>query len=260
MHTNARLLGLQGYCLILRGQVEQGLKQLTEAEKLLRKAPPSALLAQVLAHRSIGHRFRGAYLESIGDAEAAIALLEELAGSNDKEVEKVGHRRHRPAVDLAFVRDEKEECRIKALAYRSKGLGFCMQGNLSEGLEWQNRSLELYQQVEDAQNVATLSMEIAITHENAGQKALARPLLLYALEAWRDQHNLMGQANVLNSLGVTYQEQGQHQEAFTALTQAVNCARRSGYARMESFALTGLADLMFEIGLRQAAQTFYQEE
>lgn len=265
--THARLLGLQGYCSILLGQVDQGLKQLTEAEKLLRKFPPSALLAQVLAHRSIGHRFRGAYQESIADAEAAIILLDQVDGSSTKWVENGGHRRYRPADDLTFAGDGqvdgkiagKEECRIKALAYRSKGLGFCMQGNLSEGLEWQQRSLELYQQAEDAQNVATLSMEIAITHENAGQKAQARPLFLYALDVWRDQHNLMGQANVLNSLGVTYQEQGQHQQAFTALTQAVDCARRSGYARMESFALTGLGDLMFEVGLRQAAQTFYQE-
>src|SRR5690606_13022318 len=98
--------------------------------------------------------------------------------------------------------------------YRSKGLGLCMQGALNDGLPWLERSLELYQQVEDVQNMATLSMEIAITHHNAGQKALAQPLYLYALNAWRDLNNLMGQATVLNSLGVFYHEQGDHQQAF----------------------------------------------
>ena len=69
----------------------------------------------------------------------------------------------------------------------------------------------------------------------------------------------MGQANALNSVGVFYLEQGEHDQAFDALTQAVDCARRSGYARMEAFALTSLGDLVFEAGLLKAAQTFYHE-
>src|SRR5690606_21594895 len=138
--------------------------------------------------------------------------------------------------------------RIKALAYRSKGLGYGMQGDLAEGLTWLQTSLALYQQSDDAQNVATLAMEIAIIHDNAGQKELARPLYLHALEVWRDLHNLVGQASVLNSLGVFYQEQGEHHQAFTTLSQAIECARRCGYTRMETFALTSLGDLVFEVG------------
>lgn len=254
MAVHPKLLGLQGYCSILLGQVEQGLKQLTDAENLLVKGTPGAPLAQILAHRSIGHRFRGAYQQSIDDAEEALALLDKLnATTGSAENEAAEHQAPQREVDVCEYR------RIKALAYRSKGLGFCMQGNLDEGLKWQQRSLELYQQAEDAQNIATLSMEIAITHDNAGQKALAQPLYQSALEAWRGLHNLMGQATVLNSLGVFYQEQGEHRQAFTTLTQAINCARRSGYARMEAFALTSLGDLVFEAGLMQAAQTFYHE-
>ena len=254
MHVHPKLLGLQGYCWILLGQVEQGLKRLTDAEKLLRQGPPGALLARVLANRSIGHRYRGAYQQSINDAEAALALLDKLNAAADGE-------ENEPAVHQVEGREfgVRELRHIKASAYHSKGLGLCMQGNLGEGLEWLQRALELYQQAGDVQNMATLSMDIAITHDHAGQKALARPLFLYALEAWRDLHNLMGQANVLNSLGVFYQEQGQHTQAFAALVQAIDCARRSGYARMEAFALTGLGDLVFEAGLLQAAQTFYQE-
>ncbi|HXF60438.1 MAG TPA: tetratricopeptide repeat protein [Caldilineaceae bacterium] len=244
LRTRPTLLSLQGYCWILLGQVEQGLKRLTDAEVLLRKEPPTALLAQTLAHRSVGHRYRGAYQQSIEDAEATLALLATLGATADNAANKA---------------EVQEFRRIEALAYRSKGLGYCMQGNLREGLEWLQRSLELYRQVEDAHNIATLCMEIAITHDNAGQKALARPLYLYALEVWRELHNVKSQATVLNSLGVYYQEQGQHQEAFTALTQAIDCARRSGYVRMEVFSLTSLGDLMLEAGLYQTARTFYQE-
>ena len=249
MHAQPKLLGLQGYCSILLGQVETGLKRLTDAEKLLRQGAPGALLAQILAHRSIGYRYRGAYEQSIDDAEAALVLLDALKATAFGEA----HAATEHQIDV------HEHQRITALANRSKGLGFFMQGNLGGGLIWLQRSLELYQQAEDMQNVAIVSMEIAITHDMAGQKALARPLYLYALNAWRDLHNLMGQANVLNSLGVFYQEQGQHRQAFTTLTQAIDCARRSGYARMEAFALTTLGDLVFEVGLLQAAQTFYHE-
>jgi LuxR family maltose regulon positive regulatory protein len=249
LRVRPRLLGLQGYCSILLGQVDQGLRQLTEAEQLLEDRPSAPLLAQILAHRSIGYRFRGEYQQSIEDAKTALRLLE-------------SHTPDDPAGDEASeaaIAEARELERIRALAYRSIGLGFCMQGDLSTGLEWQQRSLQLYQQVDDAQNVATLCMEIAITHHNAGDKAQALPLYEFALEAWRSQNNLMGQANVLNSLGCFYQEHGQHRQAFTTLAEAIDCARRSGYARMQAFALTSLADLVFEVGLLQSAQSFYQE-
>lgn len=245
LRNQSGLLGLEGYCAILLGQVDRGLTLLGEAAEQLRESAPSILLAQVLAHRSIGHRLRGAYQQSIDDAEEALSqleLMETAAQGTSSQAEQLNA--YRP---------------LKALAYRSKGLGFCMQGNLRDGLAWQQRSLDLYQQAEDAQNVATLSMEIAITHDNAGDKALARPLYEHALETWRKLHNLMGQANVLNAIGVFHQEQGQHAEAFAALTQAIDCAQRSGYARMEAFALTSLGDLVFEAGLLQAAKTFYHD-
>lgn len=239
LHEHPKLLGLQGYCWMLLGHVEEGLKRLTSAEKLLSQGVPNASLAQVLAHRSIGHRFRGAYQQSIEAAEAALTLLDQLD---------------------ALAEHEKQQLqRTRALAYRSKGLGLCMQGALNDGLEWLQRSLDLYRQADDVQNMATLSMEIAITYHNSGQKTLAQPLYCYALDAWRDLNNLMGQATVLNSLGVFYQEQGEHQQAFAALAQAIDRARRSGYARMEAFSLTSLGDLVFEAGLLQAAQTFYHE-
>ncbi len=252
MRIRARLLALNGYCSILLGEVDQGLNRLTGAERLLAKKPPCALLAQVMAHRSIGHRFRGAYQQSIDDADTALAILAKL-----DEVVIAGTKRpakHHPEEQELDIR---ERPRIQALAYRSKGLGLCMQGNLTEGLQWQQQSLDLYEQVEDVQNTATVSLEIAITQDRAGHKGLALPLYHYALDAWRDLHNLMGQANVLNSLGVFYQEQGKHRQAFSALTQAIDCARRSGYARMEAFALTSLGDLVFEVGLLQSARSFY---
>ena len=207
----------------------------------------------MLAHRSIAHRFLGDYPQSIRDAEEALAALDELDATMAADADGEADDAEEMAAEAQAQR------RMRALAYRSKGLGFCMQGNLSEGLEWQQRSLELYQQARDIQNTATLSMEIAITHDNAGQKALAQPLYQAALDAWRDLHNLMGQANVLNCLGVYYQEQGEYRQAFATLTQAIDCARRSGYARMEAFSLTSLGDLVFEVGLPQCAQAFYHE-
>jgi ATP/maltotriose-dependent transcriptional regulator MalT/DNA-binding SARP family transcriptional activator len=264
MSTQPKLLALQGYCSIVLGEVDQGLKRLTDAEILLHKKPPSALLAQLLAHRSIGHRLRGDYPQSIADGEAALALLDKLSHAGKGLAGALGLNATQPAPEsLVTVEplgaEESEHLQLRALIYRSIGLGFCMQGNLSTGLEWLRRSLELYQLANDVQNTATLWMEIAITLHNSGQKNQALPLYHCALDAWRDLNNLMRQANVLNSLGFLYQEQGHHVQAFTTLTQAIDCARRSGYTRMEAFALTSLADLLFEVGLLQSAHAFYQE-
>jgi tetratricopeptide (TPR) repeat protein len=181
-------------------------------------------LPKVLAHRAIGHRLLGDYQQSIDDAENALTILEIPHATAHDVIKNTND-----AVDESM---EYERQRIKALALRSKGLGLSMQGEVVKGLEWQQHSFDLYQQIGDVQNMATVSMELAVAVENMGQLTRARPLYLFALETWRTLHNLLGQATVLNSLGVSDQEQGRHRDAFTYLTQAIDCARRSGYMRM----------------------------
>src|SRR5690606_5689402 len=113
---------------------------------------------------------RGDYSQSIADADAALILLDELATQV-----YLNSGNHNDAMTASAIDEHRQ---VQALAYRSKGLGLCMQGNLLEGIEWQRRSLDLYQEIEDVQNMATLSMEIAITYANSGQNDRAYPLYL----------------------------------------------------------------------------------
>ena len=228
------LVSLKGYNLVLLGKVEAGRRLLDQACATLERNPAAhAEFAQALIFRSIAHRFLGAYRQAEVDADAALAL--------------------------ATRQDVMEEDRqdLVALAQRSKGLALCMMGTLELGIEWLQQALASYQDQEDVQNVASLSMDLAIQYSSSGQNEEALSLFEQAYEAWRVVHNLVGQANVLNSIGVHCHQLGEYERALDALAGALDCARRSGYARIEAFACASLGDMFVEVEMKQAAHEIY---
>ncbi len=234
LSDRARLLSLKGYNLVRLGRVETGRRLLSQArERLEREEGARAPLAEALIYRSIAQRLLGDYPQAVRDAEDALALL-------------------------AQTGDEPPELAdVTALGLRAKGSALSMMGMLEPGIEWLQRALAAYRQAEDAQNVAAVAMDIAIVYANSGQDEDALTLFRQAHEAWRQLHNLVGQANVLNSLGVHYHQLGQYEKALDALVDALDCARRSGYARMEAFSLASLGDLFVDLDMWQVAHEVY---
>ena len=233
--TRPNLLSLRGYSSTLLGQVEQGLALLNQAATTLNAEDDRMSLAFTLAYRSISYRFMGNYGQSLEDADRALGLFDSL---------------DRSAPDTGDV---------QALALRSKGTALRMMGKLDPAIQWLKSSLATYKKLGDAQNEATLSMEIAIAYSNAGRHALAFPLFEAALEAWQTLHNLVGQSNILNSLGVHYHQHGEYRLALRALMQALDCARRSGYPRMEAFSLASLGDLYVDVRMWEAGEELYRQ-
>ena len=234
LSDRARLLSLKGYNLVRLGRVEAGRRLLNQAcERLEREEGMRGLLAEALIYRSIAQRLLGDYPQAVRDADAALALLEQAGGA------------------------PHETADLTALGRRAKGSALCMMGTLEPGIEWLQRSLAAYRQAEDAQNVAAVAMDIAIVYANSGQNEDALTLFRQAHEAWRQLHNLVGQANVLNSLGVHYHQLGQYEKALDSLVDALDCARRSGYARMEAFSLASLGDLFVDLDMWQVAGEVY---
>ena len=233
--THAKLLSLRGYGFVQQGQVEQGLALLNQAATTLGAAEERLPLTFALVYRGVAYRLLGEYSRAIEDVDTALDLLVTLDGN---------------AADVHGVR---------ALALQTKGTALRMMGKLDPAFEWLQSSLAAYISLDDVQNSAAVSMDIAIAYSNAGQHTLAFPLYQSALEVWRDLHNLVEQSNVLNSLGVHYHQHGEYMPALRALTEALDCARRSGYTRMEAFSLASLGDLFVDVSMWEAAEELYRQ-
>ncbi|MEZ4613549.1 MAG: BTAD domain-containing putative transcriptional regulator [Caldilineaceae bacterium] len=63
---------------------------------------------------------------------------------------------------------------------------------------------------------------------------------------------------MLNNLGYLHYLRGEYQASAAALIKALQAARRSGYRRLEAYIISGLADLMLNIGFDQEAVVVYQ--
>ncbi len=236
LSEHPELISLKGYNLVLLGKVEAGRRLLEQAcDQLAGISEAGIEYAQALIFRSTAYRFLGEYRKVDRDADIALNLL----SSDDIE--------------------EEDHCDLIALAQKSKGLALCSMGSLEIGIEWLQLALESYEQQSDTLNVATVSMDIANQYASSGQNDEALTLLQQAHDAWRMSHNLVGQALVLNNIGVHYHEQGDYERAVDALAVALDCARRSGYTRIEAFASAGLGDVFVDLNMMQAAHEVYSQ-
>lgn len=230
------LVSLKGYNLVLLGKVEAGRRLLDQACARLESDPAAQTeYAQALIFRSKADRYLGDYHRTEEDADEVLALAS------------------RP--------DSLEEGRqdLVASAQQEKGLALCMMGSLELGIEWLQLSLASFQEQRDVQSVATVLKDIAIEYANSGQNEEALRMFESAYDAWQSVHNLVGQASVLNSLGVHYHQLAEYDRALDALARALDCARRSGYARMEAFASASLGDIFVELEMSQAAHEVYAQ-
>jgi DNA-binding SARP family transcriptional activator len=80
-----------------------------------------------------------------------------------------------------------------------------------------------------------------------------------ALDHWRKTGNVVQQANLLNNLGVLYHLNGNYEQARLLLEEALDCARRSGYVRMEAFTLSSIGDLYADLNAPEAALDAYRQ-
>ena len=62
---------------------------------------------------------------------------------------------------------------------------------------------------------------------------------------------------MLNNLGYLYYLRGEYQTALVALQEALVCAQKSGYKRIEAFVLATVADMLDELGMTEAAGKIY---
>ncbi len=235
INTRPALLSLKGEVLSRQGEVQQALLLFNQAEQALHDGGDVLNLAHTLVRRAVAHRFLGDYQASVNDADQVLRLID-------------------------YRVDQSQECLfVKALALRCKGLSLRLQGKLNDSIIFLQQALEDFQTLDDQQNQAHIFIDIAVVHSLRGQNKQAQPLYQAALDIWRKLTNVSAQAVVLNNLGVLLHQQGDYGQALTFLEEARLCAERSGYTRLEVFALTGLGDIFFDLDMWAIAQSLYSQ-
>ena len=146
-----------------------------------------------------------------------------------------------------------------ALAYRHAGACLLRLGQLVEGRAGMEQALRLYEELDDAYNVALIHHDLGLSQELAGDLEGAVAHYQAALVCWQQLGSPGPWSNTLNGLGVVYHSQGRYDDALRTLTEALSKARQSGNLRVEAFAWASLGDLHRDLGAYEQARQAYNE-
>lgn len=226
------LLSLRGIIANMKGDLQDGLNLLNQAEAIFREQDDPLGLTMTLVRRANAHRFLGDYQAALCDAEEVVGLTE-----------------FKDDLQLTF-----------ADALREKGLSLFRGGKTRQSVKDLERALEIYVHMDDTHRIPVLMMETGMAYAALGRDNETLRLNTEALNFWKREGNLTWQANVLNNLGVFHSLHGDYDKAILAMEEGLLCARRGGYyVRMEALLLISLGDVYVDVEDFNLADQYYQQ-
>jgi LuxR family maltose regulon positive regulatory protein len=225
------LVSHKGTVLLIQGQVEKSLEYLNRAEIAQRENHDSAGLARTLARRATAHRYRGSYQDSIRDGMEAIQ----------------------------FSEGGKDSSSVQAEACRSVGASLNYLGKLDQAQEMLERSVILYQSIQDLQNIAMAHLDLGVCYQYQGNTHEAVKHYEQSLNYWVSVRNTNRQSFVLNNLGSLHHFDGNYIDAAKLFEQALSLARSSGVLRSEAYLLFNLGSLYTDLEVNDSAREAFQK-
>lgn len=225
------LLSLRGGIGYLRGNYDEALSLLDQAESIYRARAETSGLVLTLVRRAMAHLNLGEYEASLRDAEETLQLTEN-------------------AHELQLPHAE---------AQRAKGLVLLRLGRTRQAIECLEHSLALYTHFNETASIPILLLNCGMAHRALGNYDAAEQSYLRALEIWRKEGNLSWQAVVLNNLGNLYHNLGRYERASAFFQDGLAFARRSRYFQMEANIAIGIGDLYSELEEFNGASQAYEQ-
>lgn len=202
------LVSSQGTVAYMQGNLEEGLKLLEEAVTLIRSNGLKDQLIPTLLRRATAHRFRGNYQDAIRDADEILTLINKRQKS-------------------------KQIIHYQASALREKGINLYHLGQLREAISFLQRSLELFEKMDDFLNAAKPLLEIGLAYVGMGFFLKAKGYLERALLFAEKAKLTIAQAETLNNLGLLYHRLGDYRKALVTYERALRLVEQARYQRLE---------------------------
>lgn len=224
------LLSLKGSVALMSHNIPQGMELLNQATAMQSTDDPSGL-ARTLVRRATGYQFMGDHVAALKDAEEALRLANQDDGMKS----------------------------IQAQALKARGISLQRLDRSAEGIQDIQSSLDLYLEMGDKPNIASLYHELGIVQYAIGDLPATRAAFLKAGEYWRSEKDFYRLADLLNNLGVLHHQMGEYEQSISALDEGLKYARLTGFARLEAYILTSLGDLYADIQATQDAEDVFEE-
>lgn len=231
MQSRPSLLSLHGIAQGMRGNLSQGLAELSRAIDQLTAADSRLPLAWTLTRRAALHHMAGDYHQSLADADRALALED-------------------PHPQMRVIHAE---------AMRARGVIHFHHGELPETVQWYTRALEVFRDAGEETSEARVLADLGIAYRLSGDFAAAEKTYQQALAYWETTNNAYWQATLYNSLGVLQHMLGNYTTAASTFEKAILNAQYAGYPRMEAFALASIGDLYRDLGAMMEAMEAYRQ-
>lgn len=225
LNENSSLIALSGAVKSTMGDLQSGLVLFDNAVNALSMEQNQEMLAKVLTWRATTKRHLGKLTESLNDADSAQHL----------------------------TKTKRSLQPIQAEALRTKGLALYDMGKGDEAIEALLESERMYTLLNDDARAAYVQVDLGYVLMETGDHKRAFPRFRHALEIFQNTKDLIQLANVYNNLGVLSHLEGEILQAESYFSEALNCAKKSGYSRIESYALAGISDIFIDLELLESA-------
>ncbi len=225
------LISLRGAISRMKGNLPEANALLDTAIEALKLEANTSELALALVRRANTHRALGQYSLSIKDANDVLRMAE-----SDRSLQS-----------------------LYAEALRIKGLNSYRLGESRNAVEYLERSLSIYKQLNEPGSVSLLLSETAMVHAAIGNAGIAKNLYRESLIRLRIEKNLYIQSDTLNNLAVLHLQLGEYELAASTFEEGLECARVSRNLRTEALILVGLGDLYSEVEEFDAATLAYDQ-
>lgn len=225
-----RLISIRGAIAYLKGDLQDSLTLLNQAVDMLQREEDTKELALALSRRGNTYRLLGDYEKSLSDIDQFISITEQ-----DEELRS-----------------------LYAEALRSKALILFRLGQAKKSINLFEKSLQLYESLNEKRKVPVLLLEIGMTYRAIADFEQARKTYEKALQMWKKEGDLFQQATLLNNLGVFYQFLGQYEESVFAFEKGLLFARNSKNVHVDVLISIGLGDVYAELEDFEMAKQNYQ--
>lgn len=148
---------------------------------------------------------------------------------------------------------------VRGNALRLEGLALLQLGQIDRSIAQLENAVPLFRSTELQPGLSHLLQDLSVAYVRKGRLDDAGNLLQEVVALRRQAGGQAALALALNNLGYHYHQQSDYEDALATLREGASIAARAFDARVESYLLWSLGDVLRDVGLYREAATDYDQ-